>query len=160
MSNLEKFGFYIIEVLKTNITDTHALNEKIEFIKESLEASSPKLDGKVFYSLINNLDFQLESICRDYFKDSRAIRLGNLEKSDNLFKNLISPIINSQNQVSESAKITVKRFNRLFSGELTDLYAHEIYDLSIALDIEVSSLFEYFYNNGKLPIIGSKNPHQ
>lgn len=66
----------------------------------------------------------------------------------------IYPYLNSQNQISDSSKIIAKRFNRLFSGELNELYADEIYGLSKALACKPSQFFEYFNGEGERPIIG------
>ena len=68
--------------------------------------------------------------------------------------NLISRYLNSQNQISESSKVSSKRFNRLFAGELKELYADEVYGLAKAFDLKPNQLFDYFYDNGERPVVG------
>ncbi len=153
MSNLRKFKKYILEILKKKFTDSEKYKEANDFVTKVLAGSSPKLDGKIFYNILTYIGLDIDETCTEYFESNNAYTLKSLAPSENLFYNLISPFINSQNQVSDSSNIKGKRFNRLFSGELTELYAQEINDLAIALNNNPSQLFEYFYNNGERPIV-------
>ena len=158
MNNLDKFETFIFETLKTTFTDSEEYETALAFVVQSLSKSSPKLEGQVFYSILIHLDLNIDKTCKEYFKNSEARTLDSLECSDNLFRNLISPYINSQNHISNNSDILGKRFNRLFSGELTELYAHEVYNLSITLNTKPSQLFEYFYGGGERPLISLVPP--
>ncbi|RKE45358.1 hypothetical protein [Sphingobacterium detergens] len=153
-NKLELFSKHISSILKKKIKDRSALKKKSEEISNLLSESSPKLDGRIFHKVLIILGEDIDAFCNNYFGKHEGHILASLEKNGNLFHDLINPYINSQNQLSDSSKIIAKRFNRLFSGELKELYADEIYGLSKALACKASELFDYFYGDGPRPMIG------
>ncbi|WP_286851734.1 MULTISPECIES: hypothetical protein [Sphingobacterium] len=153
-NRLEYFTNHISSLLKKKIKDKLELKKMSNQISNFLNESSPKLDGRIFYKVLIFLGEDIDSFCIDYFNKHEGYILASLKKNGNLFHDLIYPYLNSQNQISDSSKIIAKRFNRLFSGELNELYADEIYGLSKALACKPSELFDYFYGDGERPIIG------
>lgn len=153
-TKLKHFSNHISSILKKKIKDKSELKKKYEQISNILNESSPKLDGKIFYKVLIFLEEDIDSFCINHFSKHEGYILASLKKNGNLFHDLIYPYLNSQNQISDSSKIIAKRFNRLFSGELNELYADEIYGLSKALGCKPSQLFNYFYGDGERPIIG------
>lgn len=158
MNNKTRFEVYILDIVQRKFTDSAECKLITEKVLEILSKSSTRLDGQIFYDILKFLNLDIDNICEQYFQDKNSKVLNSLTASSNLFRDLISPYVNSQNQLSDSSDIKGKRFNRLFSGELSELYAHEVYDLSIALNAKPHILFEYFYGNGDRPIIGLVPP--
>lgn len=154
MDDRKKFEAFILNKLQTSIKEAESLKKTSDNILRILSKSSPKLEGDVFYEILLYTGLDIDKLCVEYFIEKGSSVLTSLTSSENLFRNLISPHINSQNQFSKSSDIKDKRFNRLFSGELTDLYAHEVNDIAIALNTKPSLMFKYFYGNGERPIIG------
>ncbi|WP_312185293.1 hypothetical protein [Sphingobacterium sp.] len=153
-NKLDEFSKYISIILKKKIKNKLELKNKAEEISNLLSESSPKLEGRIFYKILIFLEEDIDTFCNKYFVKHEGYMLASMKKNENLFHDLINPYINSQNQISDSSKIIAKRFNRLFSGELKELYADEIYGLSKALEFSPKQLFEYFYGDGPRPRIG------
>lgn len=158
MNNKTRFEVYILDIVQRKFTDSAECKSITEKVLEILSKSSTRLDGQIFYDILKFINLDIDNICEQYFQDKNSKVLNSLTASSNLFRDLISPYVNSQNQLSDSSDIKGKRFNRLFSGELSELYAHEVYDLSIALNAKPHILFEYFYGNGERPTIGMVPP--
>lgn len=153
-NNLKKFRDFIFNILKRKFKSTIERSNKLESISLLLFKSSPKLDGRIFYDVLIYLEEDIDETCKAYFNGHQATVLSSLTNSENLFFKLISPHINSQNQISDSSKINSKRFNRLFLGELQELYADEVFGLAIAFSLKPSQLFNYFYGDGERPVVG------
>lgn len=154
VNNLQVFRDFIFNIFKKRYKKTADYQSQLQTISSLLSESSPKLDGRVFYNVLTYLNEDIDMICKSFFRQHNAQILDSLKKTDNKFFNLISPYLNSQNQISERSQIKSKRFNRLFSGELKELYAEEIYGLATAFGVEPSQLFEYFYGDGERPVVG------
>jgi hypothetical protein len=154
LNKLEEFFKYILSILKKKIKNKSELKNKSKEISNLLSESSPKLDGRIFHKTLIFLGEDIDTFCNNYFNKHEGYILASLKKNENLFHDLINPYINSQNQISDSSKIIAKRFNRLFSGELKELYPDERYGLSKALACKPSQLFDYFYGEGERPVIG------
>ncbi|PRD46913.1 helix-turn-helix domain-containing protein [Sphingobacterium haloxyli] len=152
-NNLNSFREFILETLKKRFKKTIEYREKLQTVSTLLSDSSPKLDGRVFYNVLKLLNEDIDKVCKTFYSQHSAHILDSLKKTENRFANLISPYLNSQNQISESSQISSKRFNRLFAGELKELYADEVYGLAKAFDLKPSQLFEYFYGDGERPVV-------
>jgi len=153
--NLTLFKEFISNILKKRFKISIEYRDKLQAISSILSESSPKLDGRVFYKVVKYLNQDIDTICKAFYRKNTAHILDSLKRTDNRFANLISPHLNSQNQISESSKISSKRFNRLFAGELKELYAEEVYGLAKAFNLKPSQLFEYFYGDGERPVVGA-----
>lgn len=153
LNKLESFTKHILSIIDKKFKNKLEHKNKSQQILDILNGSSPKLDGRIFYRVLIILGEDIDEFCDNYFGKHEGYILESLKKNGNLFHDLIYPFTNSQNQISDSSKIIAKRFNRLFSGELTELYADEIYGLSKAFAWKPKQLFDYFYGDGERPMI-------
>ena len=153
-NNLNSFSEFISGILKKRFKKPVEYREKLQTVSTLLSDSSPKLDGRVFYKVLKFLNEDIDKICKTFYSQNAAHILDSFKSTENRFINLISPFLNSQNQISESSQINSKRFNRLFAGELKELYADEVYGLAKAFDLKPSQLFNYFYGDGERPVVG------
>lgn len=153
--NLNEFKKFIEVVLDKKHKGKFSYSDIKRQIDDILENETAKLSAKSFYKVTLVLYEDVDKTCNQFFKGYPAFKLASLQQHSNKMEGLFSPLINSKKQLSDASGIKETRLGEVFKKRFEEMYAYEVYGLSIAGGLNPSQLFEYFYGNGPRPVIGS-----
>ncbi|MCY4778553.1 hypothetical protein ORI89_02745 [Sphingobacterium sp. UT-1RO-CII-1] len=149
------------EFLKGQLRNTHqnliTLETQLEKMDSLLTSEKSRLTAKTFFHVIKALQLNLKELCDLFFANIPSTRLKKIKRSENRLEDLLGPYFNSKRELVIASGLKETTLNELFDNKFHRIYAYEVYAIAISFGIEPHLLFEYFYGNGKRPIIGSIN---
>lgn len=155
----------IIKYLETNyfknfifksLTKRGSSGEKRKLEKEidKLLGTRDLVLGKTFYTIVNLVKLDIDDVCLNLFSNETSSNITLFPESENKINDFISTYLGDLKLVSEASGIEYNRLTKLFNGEYKNAYPQDVNGLAIAYGLKPSQLFEYFYGNGKRPIVG------
>lgn len=129
--------------------------EKLTMIDSILSNETTKLSAKTFYTIIKKLELDIRLITNHFFKGLPSSKLRSIRLYENKLENLFNIYFNSKSDLVAASRIKETRLLELFKNKFDTIYAYEVCAIAISFGIEPHQLFEYFYGEGKRPVIGS-----
>ncbi|MBD1431768.1 helix-turn-helix transcriptional regulator [Sphingobacterium sp. DN00404] len=155
MYNKLETDFFSSFVLKS-LSKKFSGKEKRELelrIKELL-GTRRNILARNFYDVITLLSLDIDLICEKLFKEHKFTPIRAVGDSSNKLRLFLSIFLQDITRIASATGIENSRLTRLLSGEFKNLYPDEIYGLAKAFGLKPSQLFDYFYGDGKRPVVG------
>ena len=153
---IKEFRNYLYKCIeKSPLKKNERDDKKFEIQGLIVEHGGDNFTGKMFYVTLKHLDQDIDLACENLFHDYNYPGIKQSYEGMNKFSVFVSGICLNDADIASAIGASGSRISRIRnSTDETDFYPFQVYALAKISGILSNQLFEYFYGNGKRPIVG------